>query len=1143
MKTSIHDTSTSTSETASLEDLGGESSETASTGILTPDCLLSDTFLRLLPVSASSEKALHERINSTQDYLAATPAAVDDVAYTLGVKTRHLSHRAFGIYDGFKMINFSPPTNSKGTKRIAFVFTGQGAQWPGMGRRLIEALPTFRDDIQEMDRVLQNIPSPPGWKLEHLLAQSDTSESSSFDHAEFAQPLCTAVQVALVNLLGCCGVTPSAIIGHSSGEIAAAYASGYLTMEEAIICAYFRGQVAATLKGKGSMAAIGLGPDQVVPFLVDGVQIACENSCRSVTISGDVDAVDLVIKTIEEQAGDTFVKKLQVDVAYHSSHMKLIGQTYEDLLKPFLCAQQSSRDATCPFYSSVTGQEMDAAADFGAYYWRNNLESPVLFSSAMKSLVKDFPNLIMIEIGPHHALRSAILQNVQTGDDDMLEKKRQDLLLTKSDARWQERSKSLLQGGKGPKQSPTIYISTLTRDVPSDQAILTTLGQLFVNSHPVNFGFVNPPGRLLTNLPRYPWDHKPNLWRESRLSTAWRLRKFPHHELLGARCGEASDLHATWRNMLHQYNVAWLKDHKLGEDIVFPAVGYIAMIGEAIRQRLGVECYVIENFIIKAALMIPENDYVEIMTTMTPFRLTSLSNSSHWYEFSIYVLTPHSQSWVEHCVAKGRVCTEEDDASSEKNKDSSSLKRQVSNNYIYERLDYIGFSYGPRFRGLADISADTVDAHAVATIKNELMLEAQESFYSVHPTALDCCLQLTAIAACRGIGRLVDTLAVPVAIGHIVVRPAGAKLFADAVVSCEENTSDIIALDAETNRLVVEMRNGRWLPFDNGGLNRRDIIHMARLKWLPDVSCHEQINFTRTDFPFRSVCKKLYRLAIASILQMLAELADLGIKTSECVPEHLVPYFGWLQLERNKILDTLCSLSSEIISEEHLAEIRQWDVLSQDERAQRLDDMVTDIGAMDNEPVLNIAKMMRRLCLGDNVAALFTDKIKPLQLCLESSGLESFYKFGVAPISPKDWLHLCAHQKPTLKVLEIGAGVGSMTEIVLPALLADDGMRMYSQYVFSDVSVGFFANAKDKFAAWEAIEYKTLDIEKSPTEQDFELASFDIVIASNVSFDGTARVNGDLLLHRCFTPLARYTSLYSISDPYLNRKDASIFTN
>lgn len=146
---------------------------------------------------------------------------------------------------------------------------------------------------------------------------SDTY-NESIGTAEFAQPICTAVQIALVNLLTKCNVTPAAVVGHSSGEIAAAYSAGALTLSEGIICAFYRGFVMKAQDHKGGMAAVGLGPEAVQPYLADGVMIACENSPKSVTISGDVKGIKASMEAIKLDNADAFVRQLHVDIAYHS---------------------------------------------------------------------------------------------------------------------------------------------------------------------------------------------------------------------------------------------------------------------------------------------------------------------------------------------------------------------------------------------------------------------------------------------------------------------------------------------------------------------------------------------------------------------------------------------------------------------------------------------------------------------------------------------------------------------------------------------------------------------------------------------------------------------------------------------------------
>lgn len=147
---------------------------------------------------------------------------------------------------------------------------------------------------------------------------SNVEDGNVLLEPEFSQPLCTALQVALVDLLATWGILPSAVVGHSSGELAAAYAAGALSGREAVIAAFYRGQVCKTAKKKGGMAAVGLGRDQVHGYLIPGVRIACENSGSSVTISGDLEALEEVMAKIKEDRSDVLCRKLQVKAAYHS---------------------------------------------------------------------------------------------------------------------------------------------------------------------------------------------------------------------------------------------------------------------------------------------------------------------------------------------------------------------------------------------------------------------------------------------------------------------------------------------------------------------------------------------------------------------------------------------------------------------------------------------------------------------------------------------------------------------------------------------------------------------------------------------------------------------------------------------------------
>ncbi len=272
-----------------------------------------------------------------KDYIAQRPEQDRDIAYTLALRREHLPHRTFAVAQDGEFVETPMPAKAPGAElSITMIFSGQGAQWPGMGRELILSNASFREDIIHMDSVLQGLRMPPRWSLfgKCFLSaigpqrtNSDTDEllksdeTSQVHRAELAQPLSTALQLALVRQFKKVGVTPSAVVGHSSGEIAAAYTAGYISLEYAITLAYYRGYVAThgmAVQSGGMMAAVGLGAADVARFLQPGSSVACENSPSSTTISGDVKAVQNALAAIQLEHPGILARPLKVDVAYHS---------------------------------------------------------------------------------------------------------------------------------------------------------------------------------------------------------------------------------------------------------------------------------------------------------------------------------------------------------------------------------------------------------------------------------------------------------------------------------------------------------------------------------------------------------------------------------------------------------------------------------------------------------------------------------------------------------------------------------------------------------------------------------------------------------------------------------------------------------
>ncbi|KAK5996429.1 Highly reducing polyketide synthase gloL [Cladobotryum mycophilum] len=1031
------------------------------------------TLPRLIPISANNADSLRRRLQELQSYIESRPESIDSVAHTLGTRREHLQHRTFAVakgddepleFENFQKANVNTPA-------VAFVFTGQGAQWAAMGKDLVEKSPSFLSDIREMDKKLQSLDESPSWTLEAVLR----CEEGEIAKAEFSQPLCTAVQAGLVNMLAKCGIKASSVVGHSSGEIGAAYAAGALTMAEAIVTAFYRGQTAkAQTSPKGVMAAVGLGLEAVSPFLVEGAVVACENSSKSVTLSGDKLAVAQTLEAIKAHDPAIFARKLHVDMAYHSHHMKEIGEVYEGLLKKHL----APKSAIIPFYSSVTGHLASYKSSFGPAYWRSNLESPVLFNTAVRALLKDLnQETLFLEVGPHSALQGPLRQIFQDSG----------------------------------KKAPT-YVPTLLRNNDSFVSLLSSVGRLYTHGLPIDFAVVNPAAPILIDLPTYPWDRNVEFWNESRVSEAWRLKKHPHHEILGSRLLESSDMEPSWRNRLRCANVPWLKDHKVKNDIIFPCAGYIATVGEAIRQMTGSVDFTLRNVVIKNAMMLQETEVLETITTAKPTRLTDSADST-WYDFSI--MSYNGSAWIKHFVAQGRAGQEHPPPKPTIVKHP----RRLAADFWYERLRRLGLNYGPRFQGLKEISADTEDTKATAAIQNN---PEPGTRYAVHPTALDYCLQLFTVAMTRGIARGLETLSLPASIGSIYVSPGSSpNLTAEATARTSPKGAimgDVIAM-TETNEVAVYLENGLFNPLEGGDEpDNMDSVAAARLEWRPDIEFLNPGTLMRRTTDKREARVLLEQVTAICILQTLDRLQSLALPSG-----YLSKHVSWLQREKQRMLEGEWK--------ELVPEAEKW--VSMD--AKRLDPLMDlvflQLDGLGDIDATGLAQMSRRVSTSQSVQDIFLEKLNPLQLLIEDNGLTSMYNFFRGLVNTDEFFSLCAHAQPNLRVLEIGGGTGGTTYDVLKALISKEGNRMYSQYMFTDISSGFFSAAQERFKDYSGMSYQALDITKDPAKQGFELGTYDLIVASNVlhatpslrqtlqHVRSLLRPGGKLFLHEITQPL------------------------
>jgi acyl transferase domain-containing protein len=485
----------------------------------------------LLAFSSHDSSSLSHNISAVETVASQYHPA--DIARTLSLRSR-LYHRAFTIASpSDNPIPFSSITTGKrfeSPPRLIFVFTGQGAQYQLMGASLLSHS-TFAATLRHLNTHLRSIPRPPSWDLTSALSSPETK----IHDPAFSQTLCTALQIALTDLLSSFGVTPSATVGHSSGEIGAAYAAGILTREEAITIAYYRGLVVEKLHTDGAMLAVGLGVEEIRPYLegLDGIRIACINSPQSVTLSGDRPAIESVHEQLLKDS--VFSRTLRTGGrAYHSSHMKTVGTEYEIFLRHTIGRKRNTGKTKsgmkAVMVSSVYAKPVTGPV--GVEYWRKNLESPVMFHQAVTRLHELGVGDKFLELGPHSALEGPLRQIRQ------------------------------FLGASAPG-----YLPTLIRNDDAFHSVLQACGKLFLEGVNINLTAVNAvskvPRKLLVDLPSYQWNHDTVYWEENTLSASYRFRKHPRHDLLGTRIPYGGTGVVFWRNLLRLKDCPWIKDHQV----------------------------------------------------------------------------------------------------------------------------------------------------------------------------------------------------------------------------------------------------------------------------------------------------------------------------------------------------------------------------------------------------------------------------------------------------------------------------------------------------------------------------------------------------------------------------------------------------
>ncbi|KAK4194675.1 hypothetical protein QBC40DRAFT_318825 [Triangularia verruculosa] len=987
---------------------------------------------------------LHSRRSGLQVTASITASSVEDLVVQLDAKLEIAGKKDSNDPAFTRLSRHKTQTPGSSNIQILGVFTGQGAQHARMGAELILSSTAARDILDRLESRLQQLPEAhrPTWSLTEEILKDGSS--SRLGEATLSQPLCTAVQILQVELLRAAGVDFAAVVGHSSGEIAAAYAAGFISAEDAICIAYYRGFVSHMAR-PGAMMAVGTSVEDAQelcdePEFKGRVTIAAINSPVSLTIAGDEDAVQEMKVIFEDEK--KFARLLKVDKAYHSPHMAGCSEPYLAALAE-LDIKVTAGDRSSWYSSVFEGDDMKSRVSLlrGPYFDSNMLQ-PVLFQRAVSSaLDAKGPFDLAIEVGPHPALKGPVLQTVQ-------EVSSRNLLYT-----------GLLYRGRSAISSVADGLGYIWSHFGKDAVSLLNYDH-FLSS--------DAPTTLVKGLPKYSWDHQ-EYWNESRHAKAVRTRPYTPHELLGHMTPDSHEQEMRWRHILRPIDIPWLLGHRLQDQIVFPGAGYVVTALEAalaLCKHRGLSATLIEfsDAEFGRALVFDLDDSdIEIFVSLSDVVLRKEVGVIE-ADFKYYAADHKADSNL-NLVANGRVKIqigeERDDVLPTRPSQRAPNLIKVNPENFYSASRDLHYHWAGTFVALDKLQRKNGVAAGVLNV-------VEPSHLVIHPAVLDAAFQGVLLAySFPGDGQMWTTH-VPGKIHRVTVNPS----------LCRR-----------------EVAKGNPLPFDASHEPDTEIMVGDTEIYPSEGSDHAILRVEGV------MCVPLSRAAAHDDKEVFASVVwDVAAPDARMVSQ---PELDSLNQDHADLATEL-----EQVARYYLGRLDREIPLDHPARGDgpysRLLNFASRCGnsETDNTPpsISQKSSLSAEMVLLHEIGDALLSAVQtndPVNL-LDTGKLADFYAGAVGPnlysrILAQTVKQL-THRNPHLDILEIGAGTGGSTKAIYEEI-----DNAYSSYTFTDSSPAWFDMAK----SWaephlHKTVFKTLDISKDVTAQGFRPQSFDVVVAALV---------------------------------------------
>ncbi|NKB62232.1 MAG: SDR family NAD(P)-dependent oxidoreductase [Gammaproteobacteria bacterium] len=1036
----------------------------------------------LLPISARSDTALDDSIKKMMDFFKDDSQNFSDVCTASGqYREHHIKRRVLLANGRDDMIESmqqwldtdKPLTHDisgdglKPGDKLVFVFSGQGSQWWGMGQRLMESEPVFNKMAHVVDEKFKAVS---GWSIIDEMMRSE--QDSQINLTRIAQPTIFTVQVALSKLWESFGIIPDKVIGHSVGEVAAAYCAGIYSLDDAIKVIYHRSRLQNQTGGNGKMAAVGVSIEKARSIITEyegSIELAVVNSPNLISLAGDSEPMTEAIKKLQSQ--NIFCKELPIDYAFHTHQMEPIKEELLTSLSDIV-----PMDGDVPFVSTVT-QSVIPGSELDAIYWWRNVREAVLFGPTIEEIIAQGQGVDFLEIGPHSSMQSAI--------DEC--------------------------ASESPNGSAGTYFYSVQRGQDDGVSLSKTLAQLHIHQYQLDWQQVNGGSGSRIPLPSYPWQ-KQSFWLESSETAEKRLSPVVHPFLLNRVHGPLP----AWEFQLDSRLFTYIEDHRVWDSTIFPASAFCE-IGIALSHLLFPnDYYIVESLEIKRALFLSPNGSAWVRTVFDESER----------RFLVYSKEGEQAQWDLNATGQLVKMPQSEVVDVDLDELKYTLPQRKTRKEFYQRFDDAGLTFGPLFQLVQSIYREDGESLTRIVVPDNI---TRDNNYHIHPATLDSFFHGINATEELALGKTArEELKMPAFIRRIELLAKTPDTFwaYTRVLRDQENRkiADIDLYDETGSRFALIRGFRADAAPANDPSQDRFLNHLYRFEWdpkpilqayknasdLPSVTSilshgkhyqrmpetHERIAKFNNQFQTR-----LDVLGKAAFLNALVELGwqpAVGevIRLSGLIEKQIIS-------DKYKSLVSqqfdLLSAEGYFARQDHHEWTQIQPILQRDEQNLANNDSFERI--RQDYPWLSANLAFYELCF-TNSASLLSGSIDYLELVFSSKNhttLANYYQNGEHDelnnhvVQALKYIIKTLPSRRVLRVLEIGAGMGSLTEKILQKIPNE---RL--AYTFTDISPDFIEKAKERFTNHRCITFEQLDLNRELDEQNIDVGQFDLVFATNV---------------------------------------------